>query len=96
MRLQEAEFDFSRALGLQRGVYKRDQLARFFEDFVEPCESIRWEIGETIEGGDQVVVHVSADFWGRQGIEVRASLWQVWTIRDGLAMNDETPDQRRR
>ena len=77
------EFDFSRSVGPGRGVYSLDQIRGFFHEFVESWESVRIEVDEFIEAGEQVVTPNTIYVQGRDGIEVQARGAFVWTIRDG-------------
>jgi ketosteroid isomerase-like protein len=45
------EFDLTRALGRQHGVYRRDQMPRFWSEFSESWESQRIDPYEFIEVG---------------------------------------------
>ena len=90
------ELDFSRAVGLWRGVFGLDQSRRLAEEFSETWESGRWEPHEFVEAGDLVVVPSTQHLKGRGGIEVVASATFVWTIRNGaierLSMYQERHD----
>jgi ketosteroid isomerase-like protein len=77
------EFDFSRAMGPGRGVYRLDQLGEYFRQFTEAWESLRLEADEIIEAGEQVVTPNTLYARGRDGIELQAHSAWVWTIRDG-------------
>ena len=77
------EFDMSRSIGPQRGIYGLDQIRRFWDEFVEPFESHRMEAEEFIEAGDQVIVPSTAYARGRDGIEVKARTATAYTIRNG-------------
>jgi ketosteroid isomerase-like protein len=77
------EFNLSRALGPQRGVYRLDEMQRFWNDFVGNWGSIRIEPQEFIEVGEHVVVPWTMHAMGRDGIEVEARVTWAWTIRDG-------------
>jgi ketosteroid isomerase-like protein len=77
------EFDFSRAVGPQRGVFGRDGVPGFFSELGEHWESIRYGVDEFIEVGEQVVTPFTNHFRGRDGIEVQARAALVWTLRDG-------------
>ena len=56
---------------------------RYFREFVGMWESLRLEVEELIEAGEQVVMPNTLHARGRDGIEVQASAAWVWTIRDG-------------
>jgi ketosteroid isomerase-like protein len=80
----DGELDWSRAVGPFHGVFRFDQVARrFWDELREPWESIRVEPEEFIEVGEHVVVPQTGYVRGRDGIEVRARITQVWTIREG-------------
>jgi ketosteroid isomerase-like protein len=78
------ELDMSRAISPdQRGIYGLDQMRQFWDAFVEPFESFRFEAEEFIEAGDRVILPTTAHARGRDGIEVTARAATVYTIRDG-------------
>ena len=77
------EFDFSRSVGPQRGVFGRDELAGLFGEFDETWESVRREADQFIEAGEQVVTPLTSHHRGRDGIELQARIALVWTFRDG-------------
>jgi len=76
------EFDMSRAVGPVHGTYGRDQFRQAFEDFFEPWESVQIELDELIDAGENVMASVTGHFRGRDGMEVRARVAYVLTIRD--------------
>jgi ketosteroid isomerase-like protein len=56
----------------------------FFRLWVAPFDEWGYSVGEVIDAGDSVVVHLHQ--WGRgkgSGATVESRFWQVWTIRDG-------------
>ena len=77
------EWDNSRAMSSERGVYRLDQVRQFWADTREPWESVRIEIDELIESGDHVVVPHTTHARGRDGIEVTARSFWLFTIRNG-------------
>jgi ketosteroid isomerase-like protein len=77
------EFDFSQAVGPVHGVFKLDQIRAFFDEFFGQWDSVRVEIDELIEAGDQVVMRFDNTHRGRDGIEVQVRPSSVWTFRDG-------------
>jgi ketosteroid isomerase-like protein len=79
----DSEFDWSRAVGPVHGVFKRDQMRQVLDELAEPWESVRIELDDLIEVGEHVVATQTAYQRGRDGIELRARITQVWTIRDG-------------
>jgi ketosteroid isomerase-like protein len=78
------EFDMSRSIADQRGVYGREQAPRVLSELTEGSfESVQIEPHEFIEVGEHVVVPLTAHMVGRDGIEVEARTTWTWTIRDG-------------
>ena len=77
------ECDLSRAVGPQHDVYRLDQMRRFWSEFAESWESVRIEPHEFIEAGEHVVVPLTMQTRGRDGIEVQARVTWTWTILDG-------------
>ena len=77
------EYDLSRAVGPDRGIYGLDQARRNWEEFAASWESFRVEPHEFIEVGDHVVVPGTGHLVGRDGIEVETRVTNVFTIRDG-------------
>jgi ketosteroid isomerase-like protein len=56
----------------------------FFRRWVGTFDEWGYEVGEVIDAGDSVVVHIHQ--WGRgkgSGAPVESHFWQVWTVRDG-------------
>jgi ketosteroid isomerase-like protein len=80
----DAELDFSRADGLERGVYDLEGFRALAEEFTGGWESIRYSADEFIEAGEHVVVPFTIHLRGRGGIEMQPRGVWVWTIRDGL------------
>jgi ketosteroid isomerase-like protein len=76
------EFDFSRAIGLPRGVYQADQARRLWEEVTSTWAAVHWE-AQFIEAGELVVTALTNRHRGREGIEVLARTAWVWTFRDG-------------
>jgi ketosteroid isomerase-like protein len=81
----DGELDWSRAVGPEHGVFRfdSDQARRFWDELRDPWESVQVEPEEFIEVGEQVVVPQTGYMRGRDGIEVRARITQVFTIREG-------------
>ena len=77
------EFDASRAIGPVSGVFTRDQIRAFYDEFFGLWESVRFEIDECVEAGDQVAVSFTNHHRGRDGIELTVRPSNVLTIRDG-------------
>jgi ketosteroid isomerase-like protein len=56
----------------------------FFRRWIGAFDEWGYEVAETIDAADSVVVHIRQ--WGRgkgSGVAVEQRFWQVWTIRDG-------------
>ncbi len=81
---RDAEVDLSRAVGLDRGVYRIDQFRRLAEKFGKSWESVRYEADEFIDAGEYVVTPFTNRLLGRDGVEVQARGTWLWTIRDGV------------
>jgi ketosteroid isomerase-like protein len=75
--------DFSRALGPYRGVYRRNETRRFLEELNATFRSVRFKALDFIESGDHLVVPLTIQFEGRDGIKVKADTTNLWTFRDG-------------
>jgi ketosteroid isomerase-like protein len=87
------EFDLSRAVGPNHGVYGRDQTQSLSSQFAGDWESVWIEPHEFIEAGEHVVVPWTMHAVGRDGIEVQTRVTMNWTIRNGaverLCMHQE-------
>jgi ketosteroid isomerase-like protein len=81
---RDAEVDLSRAVGLDRGVYRLHEFRRLAEEFAKSWESVRYEADEFIEAGEHVVTPFTNRLLGRDGVEVQARGTWLWTIRDGV------------
>jgi ketosteroid isomerase-like protein len=80
----DVELDNSSNAGEWRGVHRGpDQVKRMWEKFVEPWESVRFEVDEFIDAGEHVVTRQTATFMGRDGIQVEAHTGWCWTFHDG-------------
>jgi ketosteroid isomerase-like protein len=81
------ELDNSSNVGEWRGVHRGHDAARrlWQRFFVDPWESVRFEIEEVIEVNEHVVTRQTTYFVGRDGIEVKARTAGCWTFRDGEA-----------
>lgn len=81
------EYDASRSVGPQPGVFTRDQMRGFFREFAASWESSRWEADEFIEAGEHVATPLTGYHQGRYGIEVqtRGTVW-VWTFHEGSVL----------
>jgi ketosteroid isomerase-like protein len=81
---QDFEFDFSRSVGPQHGVFGRDEVPGLLGEFDGIWESVLREPDEFIEAGEQVVTPITSTHRGRDGIELQARVAMVWTISDGV------------
>lgn len=77
------ELDNSRAIGIDRGVYDLDSARRLLEQFISMWASAAWGLDDFIEAGEHVVTPFTNVLRGRDGIEVRARGFWVWTFRNG-------------
>jgi len=59
----------TRAVGPQHGVFRRDQMRGFWDEFVEGWEAVRIEADELIGADEQVVVPLTAYTQGREALE---------------------------
>jgi ketosteroid isomerase-like protein len=74
-------FDLPDAAAGRRGPAS---VSEFFRRWIGPFDEWGYEVGEVIDAGDSVVVHIHQ--WGRgkgSGAVVDNRFWQAWTIRDG-------------
>ena len=80
----DVEVDNSSNTGEWRGVHRGPrEVKRLWEKFMEPWESVRIEIDETLEADNHVVTRQTGHFVGRDGIEVATQTAWCWTFRDG-------------
>jgi len=82
----EFEFDMSRSIGPQRGIYRLAEVRAFWSDWVGAFDSVHQDIEEFIEAGDEVVVSSVMHVKGREGVEAQARAAWVFTFRDGVAV----------
>ena len=89
LALLDPELEFITA-GLFPGVapvYRgHDGWVAFWGDFRGTWDSLRVETNELRDAGDQVVLLMTFDARGRNGLEVHRKFANVWTVRDGLAV----------
>jgi ketosteroid isomerase-like protein len=80
----EVEVDWSRSRGLEARIYRRHEGVRdFWNYFFQVFDWVTVSPEEFIESDAQVVVPNQAHFSGRDGVEVDAHSFQVWTLRNG-------------
>ena len=77
------EFDMSRSIAPQRGVYGREETPQVLSELTEGFESVQIEPHEFIEAGEHIVVPWTAHLVGRDGIEAEARTTWTWTFREG-------------
>src|SRR5215207_92682 len=82
----DAEFDLTRAVGLDSGVYDLDEFRRLSEEFANSWDSVRYEVHEYLDAGEHVVMPFTNQLLGRDGIDVQARGTWLWTIRDGVVV----------
>ena len=81
---KDAEIDWSRARGPQKGVYRGPGGHEAFWDLWLTFDWHEIETYDLTEAGSEVVVPNTTTFHGRQGIEVAATSAWVYTVQDGL------------
>ena len=79
----DAEYDQTRALGMNPGVFPLERWRRFVEEFTGSWESVRYEADDFIAAGEHVVTPFTNHLRGRDGIELQARGIWLWTLRDG-------------
>jgi ketosteroid isomerase-like protein len=80
----DAEFDWSRARGPFKGVYRgHRELEAFSEEFWSTFEDAQLETYDWVEAGPEVVYSNTAHMRGRDGIEVAARSTFVNTVENG-------------
>jgi ketosteroid isomerase-like protein len=82
----EFELDMSRSIGPQRGVYRLAEVRQFWSDWGGAFDSVRQDVEEFIEAGDDVVASSVMHVRGRDGVEARARAAWVFTFRDGVVI----------
>jgi ketosteroid isomerase-like protein len=89
LALLDPELEFVTA-GLFPGispVYRgHDGWVTFAREIREPWESFSIETNEFRDAGDRVVLLMTFDARGRDGLEAHRKFATVWTVRDGLAV----------
>jgi ketosteroid isomerase-like protein len=81
--IPDFEYDQTRAVGMDRGVFNLEQLRSLLATFTDSWESFTVGADELIDAGEDVVMPFTNVARGRDGIEVQARGIWVWTIRDG-------------
>ena len=81
--IPDFEYDQTRAVGIDRGVFNLEQFRSLLTTFANSWESFTIGADELIDAGDDVVMPFTNVARGRDGIEVQARGVWVWTIRDG-------------
>jgi len=81
--IPDFEYDQTRAVGMDRGVFSLDEFRDLLAEFASSWESFTIGADEFIDCGEQVVMPFTNVARGRDGIEVQARGVWVWTIRDG-------------
>jgi len=80
----EAEIDWSRSRGPQKGVYRgHREFVDFWDVFWETFEDVQVELHGFTEVGSEVVASNTAHIRGREGIEVVARSTFLWTFENG-------------
>jgi ketosteroid isomerase-like protein len=81
--IPDFEYDLTRAVGMDRGVFNLDEFRDLLATFTDSWESFTIGADELIDAGEDVVMPFTNVARGRDGIEVQARGIWVWTIRDG-------------
>ncbi len=79
---RDFEYDNSRSIGPNRGVYNLARTRQFLDEFVGVWEAVRYEADEFIEAGEHLVIPFTTSVRGRDGIEAQAHPTFVCTMRD--------------
>ena len=77
------EYDQTRAVGMDRGVFNLDEFRDLLATFTDSWESFTIGADDLIDAGEHVVMPFTNRAQGRAGIEVQARGVWIWTIRDG-------------
>ena len=81
----DGEVDWSRSKGPLKGVYRGHQgLESFWNEFWSTFEAVEIELHEPTQMGRYVMVPNTAHMRGRDGIEVVARSFFVFTVENGL------------
>lgn len=72
--------------GIARTYRGHEGWIAFWRDFRGTWESLSVTANEFRDAGDQVVLLMTFDALGRNGLEVHRKFANVWTLRDGLAV----------
>src|SRR3954470_22981830 len=81
--------DFSRRLIDPVVLRGRDHVRGWYDREMEMWEGgqTRWQPQEVIDAGDKVLAFIRTGGLGKaSGVEVEAYVWNVWTFRDGKAV----------
>ena len=81
---EDFEYDWSRSLGPNRGIYRGlEGLREFVHDQWSTFEEVRLEAHEFIPRGQHVIVTATTHGRGRQGVAVTAKSAQLYTFEGG-------------
>ena len=81
----DIELDWSRSLGLEARVYRgREQVLRFYENYLETFKEVDLQPERFIESGDWVVVPNTSLMRGRDGIQTVARATFAYEVHGGL------------
>jgi ketosteroid isomerase-like protein len=64
-----------------------DGVNRWFADWLELYDEIRFDVGEFEVAGDKVLVPTQQWFRSRAGVETEQEIVHVWTLRDGRVVH---------
>ena len=81
---EEFEYDWSRSMGPNRGIYRGiEGFMEFVHDQWSTFDEVKLEAHEFIPRGDHVVVTTTTHGRGRQGIPVTAKSAHLYTFENG-------------
>jgi uncharacterized protein len=87
----EFEFTTPAALSVEPDTYRGEEgVRRYFDSFYEAMDEVQFIPDEFIDAGEHVVVPVTLRARGKEtGLEVEQRIFQVWSVRDGMASRVE-------
>lgn len=78
------EYDGTRGVGIDGGVFNLEEFKSLLCTFTDTWDSYAIGAEELIDAGEAVVMAFANVLRGRDGIEVEARGFWVWTFREGL------------
>jgi ketosteroid isomerase-like protein len=75
------EYDWTRSIGLNRGVYRGEEgFLDFIDDQWATFSEVRVEVRELLPLGDHVLATMTTHGRGREGVAVRANSFQLFSF----------------